>query len=59
VLRVLRNSKSVTMLDITGGAPELNEEFRYLVTEARKLGVEVPPPSLRPYYYYYYYYYYY
>mmetsp|Transcript_28506 Transcript_28506/g.47878 ORF Transcript_28506/g.47878 Transcript_28506/m.47878 type:complete len:447 (+) Transcript_28506:133-1473(+) len=41
VLRVLRNSKSVTMLDITGGAPELNEEFRYLVTEARKLGVEV------------------
>ena len=28
-------------LDITGGAPELNENFRYLVTEARRLGVHV------------------
>jgi len=41
VLRVLRNSKCVQTLDITGGAPEMNSEFRYLVTEARKLGVEV------------------
>ncbi len=28
-------------LDVTGGAPELNPHFRYLVTEARRLGVEV------------------
>jgi radical SAM/Cys-rich protein len=29
------------MLDITGGAPELNPSFRYLVREARVLGVHV------------------
>ncbi len=28
-------------LDITGGAPELNAQFRMLVTEARKRGVQV------------------
>lgn len=28
-------------LDITGGAPELNPSFRYLVTEARSLGTHV------------------
>jgi radical SAM/Cys-rich protein len=28
-------------LDITGGAPELNPSFRYLVTEARDLGAHV------------------
>lgn len=28
-------------LDLTGGAPELNDHFRYLVTQARLLGVEV------------------
>ena len=32
---MLRNSKCVTTLDITGGAPEMNKEFRYLVTEVR------------------------
>lgn len=31
----------VTTLDLTGGAPELNPEFRYLVAEARTRGVEV------------------
>ena len=29
------------MLDITGGAPELHAEFRFLVTEARRRGVHV------------------
>jgi radical SAM/Cys-rich protein len=29
------------MLDITGGAPELNPSFRYLVTAARSLGAHV------------------
>ncbi len=40
VLDYLRRSGAET-LDITGGAPELNQEFRYLVKEARKLGVHV------------------
>ena len=40
VLAYLRQSGAET-LDITGGAPELNKNFRYLVTEARKLGVHV------------------
>ena len=31
----------VTTLDLTGGAPEMNPHFRYLVTEARRLGVRV------------------
>jgi len=40
VLAYLRQSRAET-LDITGGAPELNKNFRYLVAEARKLGVHV------------------
>ncbi len=31
----------ITRLDLTGGAPELNEHFRSLVVEARSLGCEV------------------
>ncbi len=34
-------SKSIATLDLTGGAPEMNPHFRYLVSEARHLGVEV------------------
>src|SRR5215510_11753356 len=33
--------RRVTTLDITGGAPELNPQFRRLVTSARDLGVRV------------------
>ena len=33
--------QKIRALDLTGGAPELNPHFRYLVTEARKLGVTV------------------
>ena len=40
VLNVIR-TRGVKTLDLTGGAPEMNPHFRYLVTEARKLGVEV------------------
>jgi radical SAM/Cys-rich protein len=40
VLEFLRRRKIAT-LDITGGAPELNQNFRRLVCEARKLGVKV------------------
>jgi radical SAM/Cys-rich protein len=40
VLSFLRLSR-VPTLDITGGAPELNPNFRYLVREAAALGVHV------------------
>ena len=33
--------ESIGLLDLTGGAPELNPHFRYLVREARALGVRV------------------
>jgi radical SAM/Cys-rich protein len=39
-LNVLRKHKIPT-LDITGGAPELNPNFRYFVTEAKKTGAKV------------------
>ena len=41
ILRVLRASPSVQTVDITGGAPEMNEAFRPLVVGARALGLEV------------------
>jgi len=40
VLEYLSKSK-VSLLDLTGGAPELNPHFRYLVSEVRKLGIRV------------------
>ncbi len=40
VLAVLGAGK-VRTLDLTGGAPEMNPHFRYIVAQARKLGVEV------------------
>jgi radical SAM/Cys-rich protein len=41
-IEVLKNSGDyIDTVDITGGAPELNPHFRYLVTEARKLGKTV------------------
>lgn len=41
VVTVLNNSPSVHTVDITGGAPELNPNFRFLVTESRRLGRHV------------------
>src|SRR5437764_2913415 len=40
VLRYVRSTGAST-LDLTGGAPELNPHFRYLVREARASGVRV------------------
>jgi len=40
VIEVLRVHK-VSTLDLTGGAPELNDHFRYLVRKARDMGVRV------------------
>ena len=37
VLNILRHSLSIQAVDITGGAPELNPNFRLLVTESRRL----------------------
>ena len=36
-LELLKNTPSITTSDITGGAPELNPHFRYLVKMARAL----------------------
>ncbi|MFK7732003.1 MAG: arsenosugar biosynthesis radical SAM (seleno)protein ArsS, partial [Pseudomonadales bacterium] len=41
VLIDVMKQRQLTTLDLTGGAPEMNPEFRYLVTQARALGVEV------------------
>jgi len=41
ILAVLRGSPSVTTVDLTGGAPELNAQFRHLVVGARALGLQL------------------
>ena len=40
VAAYMKNS-GIRTLDLTGGAPELNPNFRYLVTEAREVGIHV------------------
>ncbi len=35
------DQNTISSLDLTGGAPEMNPHFRYLVSEATKRGVEV------------------
>jgi radical SAM/Cys-rich protein len=40
-LEVLAINDSISSLDITGGAPELNPAFDYFVVESRKLGKKV------------------
>lgn len=37
----LLEKKQLKTLDVTGGAPEMNPEFKYLVRSARAMGVEV------------------
>jgi len=41
LLMMLDQHPSIQTLDVTGGAPELHPEFRWLVKEARRRGVEV------------------
>jgi len=41
ILQLLKNTPSITTLDITGGAPELNDNFRYLVRMARALRPDI------------------
>ena len=40
-MQLMARTPSVHTLDLTGGAPELNDQFRYLVTEGRRQGKEV------------------
>jgi len=40
ILKVIA-TRNIRTLDLTGGAPELNPHFRYLVTAARALGIKV------------------
>jgi len=41
VVELLTLNQSIATVDITGGAPELNQHFKYLVEAARGLGREV------------------
>jgi radical SAM/Cys-rich protein len=41
VIELLAEAPAVTTLDVTGGAPELNPHFRFLVGEAHALGRQV------------------
>lgn len=41
VIELLTSSPTVETLDLTGGAPELNPSFRWMVSEARRLGRHV------------------
>lgn len=41
VVTLLAATPGIETLDVTGGAPELNPSFRYLVREARRLGRRV------------------
>ncbi|GBF51036.1 Fe-S oxidoreductase [Leptospira ryugenii] len=40
-LEIIRKHPNIQIVDITGGAPEGNPHFRYLVTELSKLNVEI------------------
>jgi radical SAM/Cys-rich protein len=41
VMQLLAGSPGITTVDITGGAPELNPNFRWLVAESQRLGRHV------------------
>jgi radical SAM/Cys-rich protein len=41
VMALLAATPSIHMVDITGGAPELNANFRWLVSESRRMGKQV------------------
>ena len=41
IIRVLEATPQIAVVDITGGAPELNANFRMLVSESRRLGRSV------------------
>jgi radical SAM/Cys-rich protein len=40
-VNALKNAPSITTVDMTGGAPEMNPDFRWFVTECTKLGKKI------------------
>ena len=40
-LEIIRSVPEIETIDLTGGAPEMNENFRYFVEESRKVGKHV------------------
>ena len=41
ILELLREEPNITLVDVTGGAPELNTHFRHFVTQIRAMGKNV------------------
>lgn len=41
ILSLLKQEHSIQVVDLTGGAPEMNPHFRYLVIALRQMGLEV------------------
>ncbi len=41
ILKLLRKQNSIKVIDITGGAPELNKNFKYFVKELRSLNLSI------------------
>ncbi len=41
ILNLLRKKNSIKVVDITGGAPELNENFKYFIRELRLLKLKI------------------
>ncbi len=41
ILELLQKTKGIEIIDITGGAPELNPHFKYLVMKVRQMGYQV------------------
>ncbi len=41
ILSFIRNNPSIQTLDLTGGAPEMNPHFEYLVKQATGLGIQI------------------
>ena len=40
-LDIIRSVDSIQTVDVTGGAPEMNQYFRYLITETKKAGKHI------------------
>jgi len=40
-VEIIKRSPSIETVDLTGGAPELNRQFRFIVRECSKLGKEI------------------
>ncbi|MEQ8154129.1 MAG: arsenosugar biosynthesis radical SAM (seleno)protein ArsS [Clostridiaceae bacterium] len=41
IIYLLKSSTSISTVDITGGAPELNKNFRYLIIKLRELNLNI------------------